>query len=230
MQTAYSPLAFCRSKITSVQASSLPSALAIATTDDVQYYDVRQPRMPLFTWAHHRGYDRTLALSALSVHDTDAEALVLSSQCNRLLCVYGARKGRFYAPHELPSAVPVGVSPTSPTPPFLGRLGTRTALVEQTDRGALWLQYVGSHKDDEQFHPPMPRWTSQACRNDLLAKQVEDAGPFGEHEVTHIDLRAVYRGAYHELTDVSGHARPARARRLSRITGTRGKGCIAGRA
>lgn len=181
----YSTDTLRRTHMTSMVASHLHAHLmAIATTDYVQYYDVRYAHVPWHTWRHHRGFDRTLALSAAQLEET--EYLFLSSQSNRLHTAYAARPDparmlSFDAPTLVAHAAPPG---PSPSPPCWASSDSLIWQVEQTRNGALWMQAHGS------------RATSRVGLETSLHTpplDSHDAGPFGGIEVTHMDFRAVYK-------------------------------------
>ena len=181
----YSTDTLRRTHITSMVVSHLHANLmAIATTDYVQYYDVRYPHVPWHTWRHHRGFDRTLALGAAQLDET--EYLFLSSQSNRLHTAYAAhpdpvRMLSFDAPTMVAHAAPPG---PSPSPPYWAWSDSMLWQVEQTRNGALWMQAHG------------PRATSHVGLEaswHMSPLDDHDVGPFGGIEVTHMDFRAVYK-------------------------------------
>lgn len=181
----YSTDTLSRTHMTSILASHLDAhLLAIATTDYVQYYDVRYAHVPWHTWRHHRGFDRTLALQAAQLDET--EYLFLSSQSNRLHTAYAAhpdptRMLSFDAPTIVAHAAPPG---PSPSPPCWAASNSLVWQVEQTTQGALWMQAHG------------PQATSRVGLAASLHKPPlarPDDGPFGGTEVTHMDFRAVYQ-------------------------------------
>jgi len=216
LSTSYSPQAMRRAKVTSLAVSQLPmpsTLLAVATTDAVQYYDVRFPTVPWSSWNHQRGFDRTLSLHRTNVEG--GEYLVLSSQKNRLHTVYGAQADdthapTFDAPHILRSAVPyTQITAASPTPPafvtglnsFGGSTDSSETLwqLEQTMRGSLWMQLVQASSAAPNDEPIQVAWTHGLCKRAEDAKQTYDPGPFGRMEVTQMDFRAVFKGMYARL-------------------------------
>lgn len=216
LSTSYSPQAMRRAKVTSLAVSQLPmpsTLLAVATTDAVQYYDVRFPTVPWSSWNHQRGFDRTLSLHRANVEG--GEYLVLSSQKNRLHTVYGAQADdthalTFDAPHVLRSAVPyTQITAASPTPPafatglnsFGGSTDSSKTLwqVEQTMRGSLWMQLVQASSAASNDEPIQVAWAHGLCKRAEDAKQTYDPGPFGRMEVTQMDFRAVFKGMYGRL-------------------------------
>lgn len=214
--TSYSPQAMRRAKVTSLTVSQLPmpsTVLAVATTDAVQYYDVRFPTVPWSSWNHQRGFDRTLSLHRTNVEG--GEYLILSSQKNRLHTVYGAQADDTHAltfdmPHILRSTVPyTQVTAASPTPPAFatslnssgGSTHSSETLwhVEQTMRGSLWMQLVQASSAAPDDEPIQVAWTHGLCKRAENAKQTYDPGPFGQMEVTQMDFRAVFKGMYARL-------------------------------
>ena len=208
MDTSYSANVLRRTKITSLHTSSLDlpdtHLYALSSTEDVQYYDKRYPNVPLCSWAHRRGYDRTLVLSP--VPGIASDGYVLSSQKNRLLTVYGAqiqsdndtKTLAVYAPRSVASAVPPNGYFDSPTPPFLAEIGTERALglVEQTQQGALWMRYLHPDGGNADLVEPTVHWPDQVKQWSKDAEEMEDAGPFGDTEVTQLDYRTLYKGTF----------------------------------
>lgn len=206
MDTSYSANVLRRTKITSLHTSSLDlpdtHLYALSSTEDVQYYDKRYPNVPLCSWAHRRGYDRTLVLSP--VPGIASDGYVLSSQKNRLLTVYGAqiqsdndtKALAVYAPRSVASAVPPNGYFDSPTPPFLAELGIEgtLGLVEQTQQGALWMRYLHPGGGYADLVEPTVYWPDQVKQWSKDAEEMEDTGPFGDTEVTQLDYRTLYKG------------------------------------
>lgn len=209
VQTAHSNHLLRRTKITSFQPS-LGAAddpfLALCTTEEVQFYDRRYTHVPLFSWAHRRGYDRTLALADVPI--TAPHSVLLSSQQNRLLVTYGMhtepRRGidtlQLYAPRSVPSAVPPQTCAPSPTSPYLVNLDALgwgndvVCTLEQTLRGALWMRLLRT-SPGESWPSLHTSWAPDAHQRARDASDTEDAGPFGDAEMTPVDYRQLYQGA-----------------------------------
>ena len=188
--TCHSPTMLQKSVNTSIVSLCGPE-FALATTDDVLRYDMRNMSSPVHVWTHWRGFDRSLTLTKY-----EKNAVVLSSQDNRLLTVYDIIPGEYaqrIAPTQLPSSVPSG-HPQSPSPPCIvdhDLLGTDSALLlEQTMRGAVWGRWIGADV------PVNVRWPPGAVRNELLSRDKHDSGPFGQAEGNIYDLRVVYKAAF----------------------------------
>lgn len=206
-QTEYSANSLRRAKITSLQLSSLCPQnlplLVLSTTDDVQYYDPRNARSPLCSWAHRRGYDRTLSLCPVPLPGPDA--FVLASQRNRLLITYGMQVNSHqgtqtlqqYTPQSVVSSVPPNLESVSPTPPFLADLGALgwegvACLLEQGSSSALWLR---SLRRENGIWPDIHvEWSLDAHEQARDALEMEDPGPFGDTEVTPVDYCDLYKG------------------------------------
>ncbi|PKI85327.1 hypothetical protein MVES_000312 [Malassezia vespertilionis] len=196
----------CRNKITSLQPSFLHTErylLALASTDAVQYYDVRFPNVPMASWAHDRGYDRTLTLCP-----TTPGSFLLASQKNRLLGAYSAciipeAQTWAYLAAERPCWVQSAIPEAHSTPlsaPFAANLQPHvpaTVLLEQSERGALWMRYL----DVE---------TTEHLASE--AHKTQDPGPFGDAEVTRTDWRTLYKAAilgWLGISDPFSHERAA---------------------
>lgn len=191
LTTSHSVESLRRSMFTSLHVSALPHMLVTSSTDSVQYHDTRMAREPWHTWTHHRGFDRSLAMSAVHVGGT--EYILLSSQRNRLHTVYATGPElTFDAPGMLPSAAP-HTDTTSPTPPLYQTIEDVVVQTEQTDRGAVWMQlFTTSDKKIE--------LEAFSTLQSPAANATQDAGPFGSMEVTHMDFRAVYKRTSSLLT------------------------------
>ena len=216
VQTAHSNHLLRRTKITSFQPSlgaDDSPFLALCTTEEVQFYDRRYTHVPLYSWAHRRGYDRTLTLTDVPV--AAPHSVLLSSQHNRLLVTYGMhtepRRGvdtlQLYAPRSVPSAVPPQTCAPSPTPPCLTSLDAPgwgddvVCTLEQTMRGALWMRLLRT-SPSETWPSLHTAWSPRAQQRERDASDTEDAGPFGDAEMTPVDYRQLYQGAC-ELADAA---------------------------
>lgn len=207
-QAAYSTTAMQQSKYTSVCASSLYAhdtvCAAVSTTDVVEYYDLRYPNVPLQSWSHRRGHDRSLRLHALYANDT--EVLCLTSRRNRLTTAYQTHtdpttKLLFDLPSTLPSAVPLSWAPEAPSSSYWvdmasvpGATAPLILQMEQTQRGDIWMQsYATKPAEPWDVHVT---WTPTLQAAATQAQRLEDSGPFGEREATHMDFRAVHQRTY----------------------------------
>ncbi|WFD18835.1 hypothetical protein MCAP1_001046 [Malassezia caprae] len=211
--TSHSVEALRRAKITSLCAPTLSydaPLVAIATTDVVEYYDARYPSVPLHTWTHRRGFDRTLSLASLGT--AEHAMLCLSSQRNRLRTLYDVRQEKTHLDFAMPSVLHAPSllvhEPTSPAPPCFADMTAlpgwadwapahhgRVLQLEQTMRGALYAQWLGPvcDEDRESHSAARVQWSLQAQQNEKEACGTHDAGPFGELETTHVDFRALYK-------------------------------------
>ncbi|WFD26185.1 hypothetical protein MNAN1_001162 [Malassezia nana] len=209
---AHSVDAMRRSHITSIAIPTLSwdaSLIAMATTDAVEYYDARYPSVPLGTWAHRRGFDRTLTLSTMGT--AEHAILCLSSQRNRLRSLYDVRREKSYLTCAMPSLLRTSMlahepcSPTQPcfvdmtqlpgwndwAPPHRGTV----LYLEQTMRGAVYAQWLGPHTGSEAMATGEVQWSHYAQQVETQARSTHDEGPFGEQETTPVDYRAVYQAA-----------------------------------
>lgn len=209
MSTAHSNHVLRRTKLTSLKTSNLivqdRPLLALSTTDEVQYYDRRYTRVPLYSWAHRRGYDRSLSLCPVPTSGSDC--FLLSSQHNRLLVAYGAEIDslqevnslKLHTPSFIESAVPPQLERQSPTHPFiadLSALGWDEDLVytvEQSMLGALWMRPF-SRKKDYEWPNLYINWSQEARECERKASEMDDPGPFGDAEMTPVDYRTLYKG------------------------------------
>ncbi|WFD05007.1 hypothetical protein MVES1_000332 [Malassezia vespertilionis] len=206
----------CRNKITSLQPSFLHTErylLALASTDAVQYYDVRFPNVPMASWAHDRGYDRTLTLCP-----TTPGSFLLASQKNRLLGAYSAciipeAQTWAYLAAERPCWVQSAIPEAHSTPlsaPFAANLQPHvpaTVLLEQSERGALWMRYL-----DVESALPAVHWSPATEHLASEAHKTQDPGPFGDAEVTRTDWRTLYKAAilgWLGISDPFSHERAA---------------------
>lgn len=219
--TSHSVEALRRAKITSICTPTLTyddPLVAMATTDVVEYYDARYPSVPLHTWTHRRGFDRTLSLVPLGT--AEHAMTCLSSQRNRLRALYDVRQEKTHLSFAMPSMLHASSllahEPASPAPPCFVDMTTlpgwgdwapahhgHVLQLEQTMRGALYAQWLGPEHDedrDSRSAASHVRWSLQAQRNEKEACGTHDAGPFGELETTHVDFRALYKGVSRSLT------------------------------
>lgn len=215
--TSHSAETLRRSKITSICTPSLDwdsPLVAMSTTDVVEYYDARYPSVPLHTWTHRRGFDRSLFLTPLG--STEHAMLCLSSQRNRLRSLYDVRREKasylnFSMPSMLRAMPMLANEPVSPAPPCFVDMTTLSGWedwapahhghvlqLEQTMRNALYAQWLGPLTEecvDKHSAASQVLWSSQAQRNESEARHIQDPGPFGELETTHVDFRALFPAA-----------------------------------
>lgn len=204
--TDYSASALRRGKITSIATSAVSfedtPLFAVSTTDHVHYFDRRYASLPVVSWAHRRGYDRTMSLH--SIPGPGADGFVLASQRNRLLTTYGVESTEGsvdrYVAQWIPSGVPSTYDTSSPTPPYLADLGGlggtwtqgTSALLEQTHDGAVWLRYM-ARPSLLSLDEPLP--PIDVPPSTPLPPGPSEAGPFGSTEETPMDFRTLYQAA-----------------------------------